>query len=130
MLKHTELVLSVCLSALALAANDGDAVNERIVVNKADMEAHWRVDCAVAWVRLQTAAAGQSRHDQCEITADLVREIKLCAFIYQAPGGNSPHSCPDYRSASQQLELRSAASGCPSLPPTIVQRMKCNSTDH
>jgi hypothetical protein len=113
MIKLTELALLLFVSSLALADNGGDAVNERIPVNKAALEDHWQVDCAGAWARLQAATTRPSMQDHCEISAGLVREIKLCAFIYQAPGETSRHKGPDYRGVSQLLEQSGDMAECP-----------------
>lgn len=127
MIKCTSFALFLSLPALALAGNDGDAVNERIPVDKVQLEAHWRVNCAAAWSRLQKVAAAHSTTDQCQIGADLAREIKLCAFIYQAPGDDSTHQCPDYRGISRQLEQSREMAGCPQLPTSIANQAGCDS---
>jgi hypothetical protein len=104
MTKSTCCALVLSLSTLALADVDGDAVNERIPVDKKALENHWQVNCADAWARWQTSAAERSTRGHCEKSTDLAHELKLCAFIYQPPGANSQHQYPDYRGASQQLE--------------------------
>jgi hypothetical protein len=126
MLRHAELALLLLLSALALADNGGDAINERIPVNNAELEAHWQVDCAAAWDRLQTAAARHSTQEQCEIIARLAQDIKLCAFIYQPPGVNSQHTCPDYNGVSQLLERSGELADCPNLTSSIAHKLKCH----
>ena len=61
MINHTGiailLLISLLLSPLSLAGDNDDAINERIPVSRAEMEAHWQVDCAAAWEDLLTAAA-------------------------------------------------------------------------
>lgn len=126
MLKHAGFAPLLLLSALALADNGGDAVNERIVVTKAALEDHWQVDCASAWARLQTAVAQRSTQDHCGIPPGLAQDMKLCAFIYQPPGDNSSHTCPNYRSVSQLLEKSGDLVGCPNLPTSIVSNMNCD----
>jgi hypothetical protein len=123
MVKHAGFAPLLLLSALALAG-DGDAVNERIPVSRAALEDHWQVDCAAAWARLQ-AAAQRPTQKQCEITAGLAQEIKLCAFIYQTPGENTAYDCPDYRSAAQLLQRTGNSKDCPELASLIATELNC-----
>jgi len=84
---------------LVLADSSSNAVNERIPVRKAEMEVHWKVDCAGSWatfVELRDRAAGEA----CTMPAELQRQLQLCAFIYQPPGEEVTHSYPDYRAAT------------------------------
>jgi hypothetical protein len=126
MIKHAGVAPLLFLSALALAGDDGAAVNERIPVDRAELEAHWQVDCATAWTRLQAAAVRRPTQSHCGITPELVRDMKLCGFIYQAPGADSRHTCPDYRGVSQQLEKPGKLSDCPTLPASIANKMNCD----
>jgi hypothetical protein len=120
------LLISPLLSPLSLAGDSDDAVNERIPVNRAEMEAHWQVDCAAAWEQLLAAAAQSTKQpintNNCGIPDQLRREIQLCAFIYQAPGGNSGHDCPDYRGVSEYLDDADKSSKCPA---SILQMLGC-----
>jgi hypothetical protein len=133
MINHTGiailLLISPLLSPLSLAGDSADAVNERIPVNRAEMEAHWQVDCAAAWEQLLAAAAQSTKQpintDNCGIPDQLRREIQLCAFIYQAPGNSSQHRCPDYRSASKHLQQASKPAKCSNLLTSILQKMDC-----
>ena len=126
MIKCAGFALLLSLPALALADTDGDAVNERIPVSKAELESHWQVDCAAALIRLQAATARPSTGDHCQITAELVHEIKLCAFIYQAPGDNAKHPCPDYRRLREQLgQPGDLVADCPELPASIAKQINC-----
>ena len=86
-----------------LADSNSSTVNERLPVRKAELEAHWKVDCAGSWTNL-VERLGRSREGECRIPPGLHREIKLCGFIYQPPGEELSHSCPDYRSADLYLE--------------------------
>ena len=126
MIKHAGVAPLLFLSALALAGDDGTAVNERIPVNRAEMEAHWQVDCATAWTRLQAAAVRRPTQDHCGITPELVRAMKLCGFIYQAPGADSRHTCPDYRGVAQLLERSGNPADCPNLLASIANRINCD----
>jgi hypothetical protein len=126
MIKCTGFTLMLSLSALALADTDGDAVNERIPVSRAELESHWQVDCATALTRLLAAAARPPNYNHCEITAEMVHDIKLCAFIYQAPGDNAEHPCPDYRRISTQLgQPGNLATDCPEFPASIAKQKNC-----
>ena len=123
---YQAIIVQLVLTPLALAQGSADAVNERIPVKKAEMEAHWQVDCASAWSRLQAAATPPLVVDNCGLTAQLRRQIQLCAFIYQAPGDNSIHRCPDYRSVSDHLQQPGASADCASLHTSILQLVSCN----
>ena len=98
MKRSTRLALLLSLPAAALAG--GDAVNERIPVDKPALEAHWGVDCAGAWARWQATG------NRAENAATLQRELELCGFIYQPPGEGPVRGHPDYRGAAHQLEAR------------------------
>ena len=97
------LCLFSSLAAAALSANgSSDAVNERIHVTPAEMEAHWQVDCANSWARAIELHPKAGSPD-CALPAGVLRELKLCAFIYQPPGQQLTHTGPDYQSASAQV---------------------------
>ncbi len=76
-----------------------NAVNERIPVTEGEMEAHWGVDCASAWGQVSELRA-KTGERECALPPGLLREIRLCAFIYQPPGEPLMHTGPDFRSAS------------------------------
>lgn len=130
MTNYQAIIVLLVLAPLALAQGSADAVNERIPVKKAEMEAHWKVDCASAWSRLQAAATPAIAGDNCKVTAQLRRQIQLCAFIYQAPGDNSKHRCPDYRSISDYLQQSSATADCASLRTSILPLVNCKADTH
>lgn len=120
-------VFTLLLSLPALAEQGGDMVNERISASDAELEAHWQVDCTAAWSRLQLAAAQQATSDRCEFSTALVRDIKLCAFIYQPPGGDATHRCPDFERISRQLDQRdSTAVDCAGLTALLSETMSCD----
>ncbi|RLA44601.1 MAG: hypothetical protein DRQ97_11105 [Gammaproteobacteria bacterium] len=125
MINHTGvailLLISSLLSALSLA-DDADAVNERIPVHKTEMEAHWQVECTAAWEHLLAAAAQYTNRGNCGIPNQLRREIQLCAFIYQAPGGDPGHDCPDYSGLLKQLNEAEESGKC---PESIPQQVDC-----
>ena len=126
MRKCTGFTLILFLSAAAQADTAGDAVNERIPVSKAELESHWQVDCAAALTRLQAAVAHPSTDEHCQTTAELAHEIKLCAFIYQAPGDNTRHPCPDYGLLWEQLgQPGDLATDCPKLIASIAKQVNC-----
>ena len=97
------LCLSFYLFAVAVVSADGNsnAVNERITVTSAEMESHWRVDCATSWARVIELREKMGSPD-CALPPELQRELKLCAFIYQPPGQQLTQSGPDYQSATAQ----------------------------
>lgn len=119
------LLRSLCCLVLwapvCLAAGDADAVNERIPVTALEMEAHWQLDCVGSWVQLtQRIAAYQSRGD-CDMPVALVRQLQLCAFIYQPPGRAVVAACPDYQGA-----YRAAAQGkCASIAVLLESTPPC-----
>ena len=119
-------LLSPILSPQSLADGNADAVNERIPVTRAEMEDHWQVDCAAAWKHLLAAAAPFTKQptttDNCGIPSQLRRDIQLCAFIYQAPGGSPGQDCPDYRGVSIQLNEADQSGKCPG---SILQKTDC-----
>jgi len=130
MISHTGiailLLIAPLLSPPSLAGDSADVVNERIPVNRTEIEAHWQVDCAAAWEELVAVAARPTKQptnrNNCIITVQLRREIQLCAFIYQAPGGDSKHDCPDYRGVSKYLNEADKSGKCPA---SILQMPGC-----
>ena len=124
------LIALTLLAPLSLAQGssnvDPNAVNERIPVSKAEMEAHWQVDCAGAWAGLQHLLLGSSSRKGCEIPEKLRRDIQLCAFIYQAPGDNPESQCPNYQGASEQLQIVGEAADCNQLQRAIPLNGSCN----
>ncbi len=79
------------LTSEASAAPVADFVNERISVSGAELEAHWRVDCAGV-SRFLRRLAGRSRPaEDCRLSPVVRHQLQLCVFIYQAPG--PPPTC-------------------------------------
>ena len=93
------LHLLVLVAPIVVAGDNSDAVNERIPVSRAEMELHWQVDCSDSWKQLQHFARDHQSAQRCELAPDLLRQLQLCAFIYQPPGSPAASACPDYRSA-------------------------------
>ena len=110
---------------MALAGGNSDAVNERIPVTKSEMEEHWQVSCAKAWEELRMTTTEPVSAGSCGVSAELVRQIQLCGFIYQAPGEQIQQQCPDYSSASQLLERRSVSTQCSDLLSSVEKLMDC-----
>lgn len=125
MVSHWQAGFILLLAAGALAASEADTVNERIPVSKTQLEAHWGVDCA--------GLAGQLRGDMgrafggkdCGVTPSLLTDLQLCAFIYQPPGGNGGHRCPDYRAALEALNTAAPERACPTLVGTLLAPEDC-----
>ncbi|MEH6634378.1 MAG: hypothetical protein V7700_02620 [Halioglobus sp.] len=122
---YQAIIALLFIAPLAAAQGSADAVNERIPVKKIELEAHWKVNCASAWSSLQAASIPAPTGNDCGVTARLRRQIQLCAYIYQAPGDNSTHRCPDYRSVSEHLQQPSATADCATLRVSIQQLMHC-----
>jgi len=98
------------MSPSAIADNTSNAVNERIPVSSAQMEAHWQVDCSSLWKQLKEAG-GEAMAPGCALPLDLKKQLMLCAFIYQPPGEELAYSGPDYRSAVSELGCYPSAPG-------------------
>ena len=122
---YQAIIALLFIAPLAAAQGSADAVNERIPVTKAELEAHWKVDCASTWSSLQAASRPAPTGDSCGVNDLIRRQIQLCAYIYQAPGDNSKHRCPDYRSVSEHLQQPSATADCASLHTLIRQLVNC-----
>lgn len=110
MSKYSFLLL--VLAPLVVADPASDAVNERIPVSAAEMEAHWQVDCRKAWVGLQRAVIEPNPAERCLIPDALHRKLELCAFIYQPPGGAIRRKCPDFSGALGLLDASEQADSC------------------
>ena len=98
------LVMLIAVVPQVLADSNSNAVNERLPVRKAEVEAHWNVDCQASWAALldlRSKVGGQA----CDIPSNLRREIQLCAFIYQPPGEESQHAGPDYQGAASSIDV-------------------------
>jgi len=119
------IAIVLLLSPLALGDSNSDAVNERIPVRKAELEAHWQVDCASALHELLVMAAPGTIDPNCSIPTELRRNIQLCAFIYQPPGGRTDHQCPDYSGIHEHLNRVSESSQCSNLNPAIIRMVDC-----
>jgi len=111
MILHHYCCFLLLASPLALAGATSDAVNERIPVSAAELEAHWQVDCRAVWDRLLAQAHQALASDRCDIPAATRRDVELCAFIYHPPGGASRRDCPDFRGALHLLD-RVSEEGC------------------
>ena len=99
MILFRSLYCLLLLAPVAFAADDSNAVNERIPVTKLEMERHWQVDCTASWGQLKQVAQIHQGAQGCELASGLLRQLQLCAFIYQPPGSPAAGACPDYQSA-------------------------------
>ncbi len=98
----TSLFVGLILLAAApllQAGGNSDTANERIPVKKVQMEAHWKVDCALSWAKLieRRALPGQ---ESCVLPPALQQQLQLCAYIYQPPGEQFSHAGRDYQAAA------------------------------
>ena len=100
---HRGLLALLLLTPMTLSANTGDTANERIVVTKPELEAHWQVNCTETWSSLARVVAALPSREHCDIAPDLQRNIQLCAFIYQPPGVPGSNKCPNYRAAHKAV---------------------------
>jgi hypothetical protein len=119
-------VALMLLSRLALANDNADAVNERIPVAGAELEAHWQVDCSAALDSLRGQI--QATHDpDCSVAPDTRRDIQLCAFIYQPPGGQARLDCPDYQQVLKFLQPARQPRSCAELQAKVLPLLACGS---
>ena len=116
-------LLLFCIAPLVMAAAPvSDTVNERIPVSRAELEAHWQVDCAAAWAALEQLAGATG---QCAPGATLQRALRLCAFIYQPPGEEVASACPDFAAALDLLGTGAAPASCRSLANFLSGKGRC-----
>ena len=95
----TGLLIGLILLAtapLSQAGGDSDTANERIPVERAQMEAHWKVDCALSWAKLIERRALLAQ-ESCILPPVLQQQLQLCAYIYQPPGEQHSHTGNDYQ---------------------------------
>ncbi len=122
------------IAPAAYAASVSDAVNERIPVSSAALEAHWQVDCASSWARFSDAEARAQAGRACDIDVGLRDELQLCAFIYQPPGTGGSEAVTDacsdccrrdYRAAVELLDSAGPAELCAELAKFPLARESC-----
>jgi hypothetical protein len=127
-------IASLCLLVLlayglpAVAEGAGavaDAVNERIPVRGAELEAHWGVDCAMTWAALRTQAELADAGEQCAVAPQLRRSLELCVYIYQRPGDPVVEACPDYRAALGVLDKALPGDQCQPLLHFLSRKGRC-----
>lgn len=114
-------VLLLLFSATGLTENQSNAVNERLPVTKAEMEAHWQVDCRASWAAIQNRRGTAD----CRPDAELGQALQLCAFIYQPPGEEPVAVCPDYRGLLRHLEPSPDPHSCDRLAHWLSQQPAC-----
>ena len=125
MIDLSGIFILLLLASLALADDTSNAVNERIPVTATEMEAHWQVNCAGVQESLLAAARQPTSKRDCGISAKLRQDIQLCAFIYQAPGKKTQHTCPDYSGVSERLQQVNKPSECSALLTQILGKVDC-----
>lgn len=113
---------------MAHAASVSDAVNERIPVSRAALEAHWHLDCAAGWAKLAGAGARAPAAGPCGIASGLRDELERCAFIYQPPGGSAEAGCRDYRGAVDVLDSMGSGAICNRLVKFLAAQPHCPDT--
>jgi hypothetical protein len=118
----------------AYAASVADAVNERVPVSRAALEAHWHVDCASAWARFSDAGLRARTGEGCATDIGLRDELLLCAFIHQPPGTEASEAVTDpgsdcrrrdYRAAVELLDSSAPADLCVQLARFPFDRVSC-----
>lgn len=115
-------LLLLLLPATGLTENQANAVNERLPVSKAELEAHWQIDCQANWTRINNHADSAA----CPPDEKLLQTLQLCAFIYQPPGEEPAAVCPDYRGLLGHLEAAPASGSCEKLAHWLSQQPTCD----
>jgi hypothetical protein len=124
------------LAPAAYAASVSDAVNERIPVSRAALEAHWHVDCASSWARFSDAWLQAQAGAGCDISVELRDDLELCAFIYQPPGTEGSEGLTetcmdccrrDYRGAVELLDSAGPVDLCAELAKLPGAQAGCTS---
>jgi hypothetical protein len=120
------ILVSFLLSAMAGAESVSDAVNERIPVSKAELEAHWQIDCRASWAGLADKVTGVGAGEHCGISAATRRVLELCAVVYQPPGEALSPNCPDYRAALAALDAAEPAAQCAAVADLLRGTGSCS----
>ena len=117
-------LLLLLLPATGFTENQANAVNERLHVTRAELEAHWQIDCQANWARINNHADSAA----CPPDEKLVQALQLCAFIYQPPGEEPAAVCPDYRGLLGHLEASPASGNCEKLAHWLSQQPTCHAS--
>lgn len=117
---------SFLLCPLLSAAPASDVVNERIPVRRAELEAHWKIDCLSLWSALKARNHPQTEQGACRVDLETRRTLELCVFVHQPPGGADSGACPDYRSALQELDVADPADQCAVLAAYMADQPSCH----
>ena len=72
----------------AYAASVSDAVNERIPVSSAALEAHWQVDCASSWARFSDAGTQAQCRGELRYCRRAARRAGTVRLYLPAPGNS------------------------------------------
>lgn len=112
-----------------VAAPASDTINERIPVSRAELEAHWKVDCRATWSAVQALADGALAGKSCRIGPESRRILQLCVFIHQPPGGADTHTCPDYRAVLAAADAAGSTQGCAALANILRRNGSCQPAD-
>ena len=121
--------VKACLFLLFVSGGLGaalsDTVNERVPVSEAELEAHWQVDCAEISDLLRELADRGKPGVGCQAGSAVRHQLQLCAFIYQAPGSDTRHLCPDYRGALEELDRAGPGDDCGYIAKLLPDREDC-----
>ena len=117
--------LFLLLISRTFAAPDSDTVNERVPVSEAELEAHWQVNCTKVSDLLRESVARSKAGDACQAGPAVRHQLQLCAFIYQPPGSDSRHICPDYRGALEALDRVGPDDDCRYIAKLLPDREHC-----
>lgn len=103
-LRHWVLACGLLSHVLADTTTANEIVNERPLLKGTELEKHWRLDCpstiAGILAPLSTARDGAEIHWD----GQTMRNLELCAFIYNTPNTSRTQPCPNYGQALTELQ--------------------------
>ena len=115
-------ILVAGLAPRVLLAGDADAVNERLPVTNMEMEEHWRVDCSHSWFTLPGRPGKGPGPGKCALAAEPLKQLQLCAFIYQTPGDEIVELCRDFQGVIQAAQ----EGNCEEISALVEKSEKCD----
>lgn len=103
-LRHWILVWGLLSHVFTDTTTANEIVNERPLLRGTELEKYWRLDCSSTVTEI--LAQLPTSQDGTEINWDGInmKNLELCAFIYNTPGTSRAQHCPDYRRALTELQ--------------------------
>jgi hypothetical protein len=121
-----KMMAFLVLYSAGIILADSDMVNERIPVQKIEMEKHWGVDCQETLASLSMRLEAST---SCAADAQVRKALELCMFIYQPPGQELTRICPNYRELHALLSRTNDESTCQSLRQVVNSALACPDTN-